>query len=102
MPHLEIWQYRTLTGAASTINLATNGGAVLGGLWISSKTATGFVAAFDTASTVPTLRKFVASTLSIGKGRTSFGPVEVGTGLQIRTASIVGHLQWRPGAAGGV
>ena len=102
MPALEIWQYRTLTGAASTIQLATNGGAVLGGLWISSKSATGFVAAFDTASATPTLRKFIASTLSISKGRTSFGPIETGTGLVIRTASIVGNLQWRPTAAGGV
>lgn len=99
---LETWQYRTLTGAASTIVLATNGGATLGGLWISSKTATGFIACFDTASATPTLRKFIASTLSISKGRTSLGPTETGTGLVVRTASIVGCLFFRPTTAGGV
>jgi hypothetical protein len=98
---LQTWQYRTLTGAASTISLATSGGAVLGGLWISSKTATGFITAFDTASTTPTLKKFIASTLSLAKGRTDFGPIETGTGLQLKTASIVGCVMWRPTNAGG-
>ena len=96
MPALQTWQYRTLTGAASTIVLATRGGAVLGGVWISSKTATGFVRAYDTASATPTLNKFVASCLSLPKGRTDFGPIETGTGLVVQTASIVGCLMWRP------
>lgn len=101
MPALQTYQYRTLTGAASTIVLSANGGAVLGGIWISSKSATGHVAAFDTASTTPTLRKFIASCLSLPKGRTDFGPIEVGTGLVVKTASIVGCLFWRPSQAGG-
>ena len=102
MPALQTWQYRVLTGAASTISLATAGGAVLGGIWISSKTATGFVAAYDTASATPTLRKFVASCLSLPKGRTEVGPIETGNGLTIKTASIVGCLFYRPTNARGV
>lgn len=101
MPHLETWQQRTLTGAASTIVLSTKGGAVLGGVWISSKAAGGIIRAFDTASAVPTLNKFIASCVSLPKGRTSLGPTEVGTGLVIVTASIVGCIFWRPSQAGG-
>ena len=101
MPALQTWQYRTLTGAASTFVLASAPGAILGGLWISSKTAGGFITCFDTASATPTKNKFVASTLSLAKGRIDFGAVEVGTGLVIKTASIVGSVQWRPGQAGG-
>ena len=96
MPALPTYQYRTLTGVASTIVLATKGGAVLGGMWVSSKTATGFLAAFDTASATPTLNPFVASTLSLSKGFQNFGPVEVGTGLVVKTASVKGGLFWRP------
>lgn len=101
MPALQTWQYRTLTGAASTFALATNGGGLIGGLWVSSKTATGFITVFDTASITPTKNKFIASTLSLPKGRTDFGPVETGTGIVVKTASIVGCLFWRPGPAGG-
>ena len=99
MAPLQTWQYRTLTGAASTIVLSASGGAILGGLWVSSKTATGVITCFDTASATPTLRKFIASTLSIAKGRTDFGPIEVGTGLVVKTASIVGCLMWRPASS---
>lgn len=102
MPAHQIWQQRTLTGAASTIVLASKGGAVLGGVWISSKTATGIFQAWDTASTTPTLRNFVASCVSLPKGQTNIGPIEVGTGLVVKTASIKGHVFWRPGGAGGV
>jgi hypothetical protein len=101
MPALPIYQYRTLTGAASTIVLSTKGGAVLGGVWISSKTATGILQAFDTASTTPTLNKFIASCVSLPKGFSNTGPVEVGTGLVVKTASVVGCLFWRPSQAGG-
>jgi len=100
MTPLSTWQYRTLTGAASTIVLAKAGGAVLGGIWISSKTATGVLQAWDTASATPTLNNFVASTLSLPKGRTMF-EVETGTGLVVKTASIKGSLFWRPSTAGG-
>lgn len=96
MAPLQTWQYRTLTGAASTIVLSLKGGAVLGGIWISSKTATGVLQCFDTASATPTLNAFVASCLSLPKGRTEIGPVEVGTGLVVKTASIKGCLFWRP------
>ena len=99
MAPLQTWQYRTLTGAASTIVLSASGGAILGGLGVSSKTATGVITCFDTASATPTLRKFIASTLSIAKGRTDFGPIEVGTGLVVKTASIVGCLMWRPASS---
>ena len=99
MAPLQTWQYRTLTGAASTIQLSKSGGAILGGLWLSSKTAGGFITCFDTASATPTLNKFIASTLSIAKGRTDFGPIEVGTGLMVKTASIVGCLMWRPASS---
>lgn len=102
MPTLQTWQQRTLTGAASTIVLAASGGAILGGVWISSKTATGVIQAWDTASTTPTLRNFVASTLSLPKGQTNFGPVELGFGLAVKTASIKGFIFWRPSGAGGV
>ncbi len=102
MAALPTYQYRTLTGAASTFVLATKGGAVFGGVWVSSKTATGFLTAFDTASATPTLNPFVASTLSMAKGFQNTGPVETGTGLVIKTASVKGCIFWRPGQAGGV
>lgn len=101
MPSLQTWQQRTLTGAASTIVLSTRGGAILGGVWISSKTATGIIQAWDTASATPTLNNFVASCVSLPKGRTDLGPVEVGTGLVVKTASIKGCIFWRPSQAGG-
>ncbi len=101
MPSLPGYQYRTLTGAASTIVLASSGGAVLGGVWISSKTAGGILQAFDTASATPTLRNFIASCVSLPKGLTLLGPIETGTGLVIKTASIKGAILWRPTAAGG-
>ncbi len=98
---LQTWQYRVLTGAASTFTLAKSGGAVLGGIWVSSKTATGVIACFDTASTTPAANKLVASTLSLPKGFTVIGPFEVGTGLGVITASIKGSIAWRPSTAGG-
>ena len=98
MPALNTWQYRTLTGAASTITLSAVGGAVLGGVWISSKTATGVLQAWDTASATPTLNNFVASCLSLPKGRTMM-EFETGTGLVIKTASIKGCIFWRPSGA---
>lgn len=101
MPALQSWQYRTLTGAISLITLATKGGATLGGIWISSKNAAGYVAAYDTVSATPAINKFVASVLSLPKGRTDFGPIETGTGLIVKTGSITGCLMWRPGQAGG-
>ena len=101
MAPLQTWQYRKLTGAASTIVLSAAGGAILGGLWLSSKTATGFITCWDTASATPTANMFIASTLSLAKGRTDFGPIEVGTGLVVKTASIKGCLMWRPSTAGG-
>ncbi len=101
MPALPTYQYRTLTGAASTIVLATKGGAVLGGVWISSKTATGIFQAFDTASATPTLNPFVASVVSLPKGFNNLGPVETGTGLVVKTASVKGCIFWRPSQAGG-
>ena len=101
MPALATYQQRTLTGAASTIVLSTMGGAILGGIWVSSKTATGVLQAWDTASTTPSLNNFIASVLSLPKGLTQFGPVEVGTGLVIKTASIKGCIFWRPSQAGG-
>lgn len=101
MPALSTWQYRTISGAASTILLSINGGAVLGGVWISSKGATGTLTAYDTASATPTLRKFIASTASLGKGRTLI-EAEVGTGLAVKVASLTGCIFWRPGQAGGV
>lgn len=101
MPAMDTWQQRVLTGAASTIVLSTKGGAILGGVWISSKTAGGILQCFDTASATPTLNKFVASCVSLPKGKSIIGPVEVGTGLVVKTASIVGCLFWRPSQAGG-
>lgn len=101
MPSLETYQYRTLTGAASTIVLSTKGGAVLGGVWISAKTATGILQVFDTASATPTLNQFVSSCLSLPKGKSVIGPVEVGTGLVVKTASVKGCIFWRPSQAGG-
>lgn len=101
MPALPTYQYRTLTGAASTIVLSSKGGAVLGGVWISSKTATGILQVFDTASTTPTLNPFVASCVSLPKGFTNLGPTEVGTGLVVKTASVKGCIFWRPSQAGG-
>lgn len=98
MPALNTWQYRTLTGAASTIVLSIVGGAVLGGVWISSKTATGILQAFDTASATPALNPFIASTLSLSKGRTMI-EAETGTGLVIKTASLKGSIFWRPSGA---
>lgn len=94
------WNVRTLTGAASTIVLATKPGAILGGIWISSKTATGIIQAWDTASAVPTLNNFIASTLSLPKGRTDLGPANLGTGLVVKTASIKGCLFWQPSSSG--
>ena len=104
MAYADAWQRRTFGPAASVIRLATKGGAVLGGIWISAKGTTNVFAAADTASATPvfTTGKFISSVSSLAKGMHSFGPdgIACGTGLAVTVASMTGTIFWRPSSAG--
>lgn len=98
MPQLQTWQYRKF--GASVVTLAKYGGAVLGGIWITTKGAAGKITVYDSSAAV-------AAAIAIGS--TSVGvignlftkEVEFGTGLCIKATSCTGTIFWRPGQAGG-
>ncbi len=99
----QTWQYTTFGPATSVKVLATKGGAVLGGVWISAKGTTNVFTAADTASAAPvfTTRKFISSVTSLAKGMTTFGAgIACGTGLAVRVASMTGTIIWRPSSSG--
>ncbi len=102
MPALNTWQVRTFGAAASTITLATKGGAVLGGVWISAKGTTPTISAYDQASTsLLAANRKVCSTVLTAIGPVDFlGGIEFGTGLQFKCASCTGSIFWRPSSAG--
>lgn len=101
MPALQTFQARAFGPTASTIPLATKGGAVLGGIWISAKGAAGKVTVYDnSASTTASIRIAVTSVGVIGKFFDGT-PIEFGTGLAVKVSSCTGTIFWRPGQAGG-
>lgn len=104
MAYADAWQRRTFGPAASVIKLASKGGAVLGGVWISAVGALNVFAAADTASAAPvfTTGKFISSVSSLARGMHSFGPdgIACGTGLAVSVASMTGVILWRPSSAG--
>ena len=105
MAYADAWQRRTFGPATSAIVLATKGGAVLGGIWISAKGTTNVFAAADTASAAPvfTTGKFISSVTSLGKGayhRFGEDGIACGTGLAVRCVSMTGVILWRPSSAG--
>ena len=102
MAYADAWQRRTFGPAASVIKLASKGGAVLGGVWISAVGAVPTFTAYDTASAAPALRKIVSSVASLARGMHSFGPdgIGCGTGLAVRVVSMTCTVLWRPSSAG--
>lgn len=101
MPALPTYQYRKFGPTASTIPLATKGGAVLGGIWITAKGSAGKVSVFDSSASV-TAATIIAATSVGAVGKFLDGmPVETGTGLAVKVASCSGTIFWRPGQAGG-
>ena len=101
MPIDNTWQAKTFGPAASTFSLATKGGAVLGGIWITAKGTNPSVSAFDTASATPSLRTIVASHIPAAVGIINLlGGIGCGTGLAVKTASCTGTILWRPSNAG--
>lgn len=102
MPALPTYQYRKFGPATSIITFAKNGGAVLGGVWISAKGAAGKVTVFDSSASVTAATAIAATSVGVIGKFLDGVPVEFGTGLAVRTASCSGTIFWRPGAAGGV
>ncbi len=102
MPALNTWQARKFGPAASTIVLATKGGAVLGGVWLSAKGTTPSFSAYDQASsTLVAANIKVGSTTMTAIGLADFmGGIEFGTGLAFKAASCTGSIFWRPSSAG--
>lgn len=102
MPQNEIWQARKFGPAASTIQLATKGGATLGGIWISAKGTTPVLQAFDTASATPSLNVIVAShtPTAVGMAVNLLGGIGCGNGLAVKVASATGTILFRPSNAG--
>lgn len=94
------WQVRKCGSLASTYVLATKGGAVLGGIWISKKGTNPSFSAFDTASATPTLNPLVTSTIPTALGINNLLGMACGTGLVVKTASLTGAILWRPSNSG--
>lgn len=85
-------------GAGSAVALATKGGAVLRGVWISTKTATAVVAIKDGASTgAPSI---VPSTVVAAFGWWEMGGIGMGTGLFFSCLSCTGFICYQPSSAG--
>lgn len=100
MPALNTYQYRKF-GAGSTVVLAKFGGAVLGGVWISTKGTAGKITVYDNSASL--LARVAIPSSSVGAvGNFMTKDVEFGTGLCVVAASCTGTIFWRPGAAGGV
>lgn len=99
MPAQQTFQARKF-GAGSTVTLSTKGGAVLGGVWISTKGTTPQITVYDAVASVT--GSDVIPTTTIGAvGKQDFPAMETGTGLTVKTASCTGTLFWRPSQAGG-
>lgn len=93
------FQTRKFGPAASTFVLATKGGAVLGGFWISAKGTSPTLTAYDAAASV-TATDIIPSTVITAVGKQDVPPINCGTGLTIKTASCTGVVFWQPSAAG--
>lgn len=101
MPALSTFQGRVFGPAASTITLATKGGAVLGGVWISAKGTTPVVAGYDQASaTLNAGTRRLASCSPAAVGLIDVKGIEFGLGMIIKVSSCTGTILWRPSSAG--
>ena len=91
------WMARKF-GAGSAVALATKPGAVLRGLWISTKTATAVVAIKDGASTGAAV--IVPSTVVAAFGWWEMGGIGMGTGLWFSCLSCTGFIAYQPSSSG--
>ena len=94
-----LFQTRKFGPAASTFTLATKGGAVLGGVWISAKGTSPTVVAYDAVASV-TGTDILPSTAPAAVGLLDVKGIGCGTGLTIKTASCTGTVLWQPSNAG--
>ena len=85
-------------GAGSAVALATKGGAVLRGIWISTKTATATFIAKDGASA--NAAALIPSTVVASFGWWEMGGIGCGTGLFVTLTSATGTVVYQPSAAG--
>ncbi len=99
MPNFNTFQTRKFGSAASTIVLATKGGAVLGGFWISAKGTSPSLTAYDAATSV-TGADIIPSTTITAVGKQDFPAITCGTGLTIKVASVSGVIFWQPSNMG--
>lgn len=98
MPALQTFQARKF-GAGSVVVLATKGGAVLGGVWISTKGTTPTIVAYDAAASV-TGSDVLPATVITAVGKQDFPAFETGTGLTVKCLSCTGTIFWRPSNSG--
>jgi hypothetical protein len=90
----------TKFGAGSSKQLATKGGAVFAGVWISTKGTSPTITVYDAAAST-TGSDVVPSTIVTAVGNQALaGPINCGTGLFVKTASCTGVILWRPSSAG--
>jgi len=87
--------------AGSTVVLATKGGAILGGIWISTKGTTPQITVYDNAVGSATGADVIPTTTITAVGKQDFPALETGTGLVVKAASCTGTIFWRPSQAGG-
>lgn len=100
MPALQTFQARKIT-ASSTIVLATKGGAVLGGIWVSTKGTTPQITVYDAAASTTGADILPTTTLAAVGNAGIPQAIETGTGLTVKVASMTGTIFWRPSQAGG-
>lgn len=93
MPALQTFQCRKF--GVSVVTLANRGGAVLGGIWITTKGAAGKVTVYDSSAAVAAA--IVIASTSVGViGQLLTTPIELGTGLCVKVTSCTGTIFWRP------
>lgn len=85
-------------GVGSTVTLAVKGGAVLHGIWVSTKGVTGTFVAYDAATSV-TGADIIPSTIMSAKGWQEMGDIGCGTGLTIKAGSVSGAVIYSPSSS---
>lgn len=83
--------------AGSTISLANKGGAVLRGIWVSSKGTSPSITVYNSSASVAAALVVPAIVASAAKWY-EFGGLGMSTGLCVKVASCSGFINYQPPA----
>ena len=88
------WQGTKLTNNATTA-YAKKGGAIVRGIFISSKGTSPGITVYDNSASA-TGKDVIPTLVPTGVGFIDFGGLGLGTGLAVKVASCTGTLIWQP------